>query len=141
MSDSNDPLAPLRDSGQRYWRRFVPPPDLPARVAIVANGGRIGEREVIDMSMGGLGLRLRWRDHTRIEIGVTMHIELSLLGGVPLQVQAKCMHMQRTKDGLFHHWVAGLMFDTNLAYTKAKPTMARYLLKIDKAERKAAAAK
>jgi hypothetical protein len=141
MTSTADPYAPLRDSGQRYWSRFTPVSSLPARVAIVTSNGRIGEREVQDMSLGGLGLALKWRDHRRIDVGEIVHIELAMVGGVPLHLQARAMHMQRRRDGLFATWSLGLMFETNLAWQHAKPTMARYLLKLAKQDAMAAAAK
>lgn len=141
MNSTPDPLAPLRDSGQRYWRRFAPPADLPAQVAIITNAGRIGQRTVYDFSLGGLGLALKWRDPRSIEIGVPLHIELSLMGGVATPLQARCMHLQKKKDGLFSSWVAGMMFENNAAYARAKPLMAKYLLQVARRNDAAAAAK
>jgi hypothetical protein len=141
MTMPKDPLSPLRDAGQRYWRRFSPPSDLPARVAIVTATGRIGERRVYDFSLGGVGLALKWRDPRSLEIGVPLHIELSLMGGVPVHLQARCMHLQKKKDGLFSSWVAGLQFENNAAFARAKPIMARYLLRVARrADAEAAAA-
>ena len=140
MHPANDPLAPLRDSGQRYWRRFTPTADLPARVTLVAAGGRLTGREVFDLSLGGLGLRLKWRDPSRIAVGTSMHVELELMGGVPLRFRAKCMHMQKKKERLIAHWDAGLMFENNLAYAQAKSRIATYLLKLERRERERLAA-
>lgn len=141
MTSPTDPLAPLRDAGQRYWRRFSPPSDLPAQVAIITNAGRIGERRVYDFSLGGVGLALKWRDPRSLEIGVPLHIELSLMGGVAIPLQARCMHLQKKKDGLFSSWVAGMMFENNAAYARAKPLMAKYLLRVARRIDAAAAAK
>lgn len=142
MTANRDPLAPLRDSGQRYWRRFSPPSDLPATVAIITKSGRIGERKVFDFSLGGVGLALKWRDPRALEIGVPLHIELSLMGSEPIPLQARCMHLQKKKNGLFSSWIAGLQFETNVAFSRAKPLMARYLLRVARRnDAEAAAAK
>lgn len=141
MTTPADPLAPLRDAGQRYWRRFSPPSDLPAQVAIVTSTGRIGDRRVYDFSLGGVGLALKWRDPKSLEIGIPLHIELSLMGAAPLHLQARCMHLQKKKDGLFSSWVAGMMFENNAAFARAKPLMARYLLRVARRTDAAEAAK
>ena len=93
------------------------------------------------MFVGGLGVTLKWLDHRRVDVGEVLHCELSLAGGVPVALQARAMHMQRRRDGLIAKWSAGLMFETNLAWQHAKPTMARYLLKLMKHDCGAMAAK
>lgn len=140
MTRPTDPLAPLRDSGQRAWRRFSPPTDLPATCTVVTATGRLKARVVVDLSMGGVGMRLKWRDKARLKMGEAMHIELQLDGRQPVRLRAKCVHMQRREGTFRDTWTAGLEFESDVGYQRAKPRIASYLLAVVEREQVARAA-
>jgi hypothetical protein len=124
----------LRDQGQRYWRRFAPTPELPAKVTLIVEGVRLRGRAVHDISLGGLAIGLRFYDKRRIAILQPVHLELVVADDVPIRLQGRVHHLQTRQSFLTESVTAGLRFDENLAYLHGRTAIARYLLKLARLE-------
>ena len=122
---TDDPLAQLRDRGQRTWRRFVPVEPLYAEVSSPAR--HVGQRVVLDMSLGGLKLAVRARDVRRLGIGEKVKLRLDLGGPEPIVVLGRVMHIQQVGSGWFGKWSVGLMVPLGYALDQARPALTQYL--------------
>jgi hypothetical protein len=133
----DDPLAPLRDHGQRTWRRFAP--DEPLVADVTLQGRRVGQRRVVDLSLGGLKLQVRARDVRHLPIGEHARVRLDLGGTSPITVVGRVVHVQQVGGGWFGTWSVGLMFPLSHSLDEARPELSRYLLVLAQSAGKRAA--
>lgn len=134
---TDEGLAPLRDRGQRTWRRFSPDDGLVADIAMPTR--RIGQRSVIDLSLGGAKLAVRARDVRYLTIGEKARLRLDLGGDSPVVVMGRIVHLQQVGSGWFGKWSVGLMFPLGYTLDQARPELIRYLTALAKARARRAA--
>jgi hypothetical protein len=126
--DPSSAMQALLDDGERLYRRFTPTAEMPATVELwLGRGGKLRSRGVIDISLGGLGFPLRFREHRIIDVGSTILIKLKL-ANTELSLNGVLAHLYCSTGRLFSSWQVGISLASDDQFVRSRPKLIRYLL-------------
>lgn len=128
IASSTEALAPLYDTGQRRFRRVAPTPAAPAKASVNGETGwALSERDLGDLSLGGMSMRLRFWEGRKVKVGETVSILIDLAGHRHA-LKARAVHLSRLREGWTSDWRLGIEFNEDRAYQLLWPRLCSYLL-------------
>ena len=124
----------LADPGRRReFVRLSPVPDIPVTLAAHGEGGwELHEREVLDLSLGGVALVLGPFEARRVRVGELARLYLTL-GDHAVNVHGRVVRLHRLPGVLVPRYVLGIEFVGDASLQRALPYLVDTLVRLNDA--------